>query len=160
MLWQVNARTTVRGFGADATLDALDGAALDRLVPAGVDWLYLLGVWQTGAAGREVSRRQPDIRRSCEEALPDLSDDDICGSCFAVTGYRVHERPRRRRRPWPGSADGSPTGASALMLDFVPNHTAPDHPWVTRASRALRRGHRRRPRRGAHQLDQGRHADR
>jgi Alpha amylase, catalytic domain len=131
VLWQVNARTTVRRFGPDATLDALDGAALDRLVPAGVDWLYLLGVWQTGAAGREISRRQPDIRRSCEEALPDLSDEDICGSCFAVTGYEVHEHlggndalARFRRR----LADRG----TALMLDFVPNHTAPDHPWVTR----------------------------
>ena len=33
-------------------------------------------------------------------------------------------------RPWPGCARGSPSGASRLMLDFVPNHTALDHPWV------------------------------
>jgi Alpha amylase, catalytic domain len=130
VLWQVNARTTVRRLGADATLDALDDHQLDRLVPEGVDWLYLLGVWQTGPAGRDVSRRQPDIRRSCEEALPDLREEDICGSCFAVTGYRVHERlggdealARLRAR----LADRG----VALMLDFVPNHTAPDHPWVT-----------------------------
>ncbi|WP_426574029.1 alpha-amylase family glycosyl hydrolase [Aquihabitans sp. McL0605] len=129
VLWQVNARTTVRHLGPGATLDDLDDAQLDRLLPVGVDWLYLLGVWQTGAAGREVSRRNPDIRRSCEEALPDVRDDDICGSCFAVTGYQVHERlggdaalARLRARL---AARGI-----ALMLDFVPNHTAPDHPWV------------------------------
>jgi len=130
VLWQVNARTTVHRLGADATLDALDDSQLDQLVPAGVDWLYLLGVWQTGAAGRDVSRRQPDIRRGCEEALPDLREEDICGSCFAVSGYRVHERlggdealARLRAR----LADRG----VALMLDFVPNHTAPDHPWAT-----------------------------
>ncbi|HLM16761.1 MAG TPA: alpha-amylase, partial [Acidimicrobiia bacterium] len=67
VLWQVNARTAARRLGPDATLDAFDDGRLDELVPAGVDWLYLLGVWQTGVAGREVSRRQPDIRRSCEE---------------------------------------------------------------------------------------------
>jgi hypothetical protein len=130
VLWQVNARTTVRRFGPGATLDALDDDQIDRLLPAGVDWLYLLGVWQTGTAGRDVSRRDPGIRRSCEEALPDGRDEDICGSCFAVTGYEVHERlggdealARLRKR----LADR----AVGLMLDFVPNHTAPDHPWVT-----------------------------
>jgi hypothetical protein len=127
----VNARTTVRRFGSDATLDALDDAALDQLVPAGVDWVYLLGVWQTGAAGRAVSRRNPDLRRSCEDALPDLREEDICGSCFAVTGYTVYEHlggddalARLRAR--------LAESGIALMLDFVPNHTAPDHPWVAR----------------------------
>lgn len=130
VLWQLNARTTVNRLGPHATLDALDDAQLDSVLPNGIDWLYLLGVWQTGAAGREISRRDPDIRRSCEEALPDLHDEDICGSCFAVTGYQVHEElggddalARLRAR--------LAERGIALMLDFVPNHTAPDHPWVT-----------------------------
>lgn len=129
VLWQLNARTTVSALGAAATLDDLDDAALDRLVPDGIDWLYLLGVWQTGAAGRAVSLANADIRQSCIEALPDLTDDDICGSCFAITGYQVHDRlggddalARLRHR--------LSRRRISLMLDFVPNHTAPDHPWV------------------------------
>jgi hypothetical protein len=130
VLWQLNARTAVQQVSDGATLDDLDDARLDALVPAETDWLYLLGVWQTGAAGRAVSRQHPDIRSACKAALPDVTDDDICGSCFAVTGYRVHERlggddalARLRARL---AARGV-----RLMLDFVPNHTAPDHPWVS-----------------------------
>src|SRR5947207_2766022 len=55
--------------------------------------------------------------------------DDIPGSGFAITGYTVHEhlggdaalaRLRDRMR----------TRGLRLMLDFVPNHMAPDHPWA------------------------------
>lgn len=129
MLWELNSRTAVRALGEAATLDDLDGPHLDRLVPRGVDWLYLLGVWQTGAAGRELSRREPETRGACVEALPDLTDADICGSCFAITGYQVHEHlggddalARLRSR--------LAERGTSLMLDFVPNHTALDHPWV------------------------------
>jgi len=129
VLYQVNARTAVRALGPDATLDALGDAQLDALLPPGVDWCYLLGVWQTGPAGAAVSRHDPAIRAECATTLPDLTDADVCGSCFAVTGYRVHDRlggdsalARLRAR--------LACRGVALMLDFIPNHTALDHPWV------------------------------
>lgn len=129
VLFQLNARTVVHAIDPGGTLDALDDTHLDDLIPTGTDWLYLLGVWQTGPASREVSRRDPGIRSACEAALPDVTDDDIVGSCFAVTGYQVHQelggdealarlRARLAQR------------RIRLMLDFVPNHTALDHPWV------------------------------
>jgi len=130
VLWQLNARTTITTLGPDATLDDLDGSVLDQLVPLGVDWLYLLGVWQTGTAGREVSRHRPDIRHACDEALPDLTEADICGSCFAITAYRVHPRLGGEEALARFRSRLAERGTS-LMLDFVPNHTALDHPWVS-----------------------------
>jgi len=118
-LYQVNTRATLRELGA-TSLDAIPDADLDRYVELGFDWVWFLGVWQTGHGARAISRSQYE---SCDA-------DDVCGSCFAVTGYEVHSdfgadaailrlRDRLHQR------------GLRLMVDFVPNHTAPDHPWVT-----------------------------
>jgi hypothetical protein len=49
----------------------------------GFDWIWLLSVWQTGAAGQAISRSNPDWRREFQETRPDLREKDIVGS-----GYR------------------------------------------------------------------------
>ncbi len=132
-LYQLNTRvylTELSGkLGRAATLDDFPDAELDRLAEMGFDWVWLLSVWQTGLAGQRVSRSNPEWRREFQETLPDLREEDIPGSGFAITGYTVHEalggdaalaRLRERLR----------TRHLHLMLDFVPNHTGLDHPWV------------------------------
>ncbi len=133
LLYQINTRVWLgelsRRLGRPATLDDIPGEQLDGFKRLGFDWIYLLGVWQTGAAGRAVSRSNPAWRAEYAALLSDLQEDDICGSCFAVTAYTVHAalggdgalrrlRERLHRR------------GVRVMLDFVPNHTAVDHPWI------------------------------
>jgi glycosidase len=136
LLYQLNTRVRIRQLGAElgrpATLDDLPDAELDRWQARGFDWIYLLGVWRTGAASRRVSREHPGWRTAFATTLADLTEDDICGSCFAVTSYTVlpdlggdEALARLRGR----LADRG----LRLMLDFVPNHVALDHPWVEEA---------------------------
>ncbi|HSS39983.1 MAG TPA: alpha-amylase family glycosyl hydrolase, partial [Polyangia bacterium] len=94
----------------------------------GFEWIWMLGVWQTGAAGRRAALAPP-MRADYARELPDVGDQDVAGSPFAIAGYdvarelggdaalaRLRERLRAR--------------GLRLMLDFVPNHVALDHPWV------------------------------
>jgi glycosidase len=128
-LYQINTRILLGEIGPRATLDDLPDALLDRLAALRFDVVWMLGVWQTGAAGRHVSRTQPDWRRAYVQDLPDVKEEDICGSPFAVCEYKVHAdfggdealarlRQRLHQR------------GLRLLLDFVPNHTALDHPWT------------------------------
>ncbi len=143
-LYQVNTRVLLtalsRTLGRPATLDDIPDAELDRIAGLGFDYVWLLSVRRTGSAGQRVSRAHAGWRHEFEDTLPDLCAEDIAGSGFAITGYTAHPavggtaalaRTRRRLQ----------ARGLKLMLDFVPNHTALDHPWVEdhRDRRAVRR---------------------
>jgi glycosidase len=133
-LYQINTRVVLQergvALGRPATLDDLEDRFLDDIAAKGFDWVWFLGVWQTGEAGRSISRSNPKLVGDCRLDLPDLTSDDITGSPFAIVSYTTH-------RDFGGDpALGRLRARLAkrnlkLLLDFVPNHTAPDHPWVT-----------------------------
>jgi glycosidase len=132
-LYQVNTRTWLteisRELGRPAALDDIPDESLDRIAGLGFNWVWFLSVWKTGEQGRKVSLENRGWRAEFEETLPDLQDSDIGGSGFAIADYRVSPaiggsdalrrlRSRLRKR------------GLSLMLDFVPNHMGPDHPWA------------------------------
>src|SRR4029079_13092088 len=92
-LYQVNTRVWLtelsRPLGRPATLDDVPDASLDSIASRGFDWVWFLSVWQTGPAGRRVSRENPEWRMEFADTLPDLREEDIAGSGFAVTAYSV-----------------------------------------------------------------------
>ena len=97
-----------------------------------------MGVWERSPAGLRRARRHRGLRACFRAALPDLSDADVVGSPYCVRRYARRRRASAARTRWPRRAPSWRRAGSRLILDYVPNHVAPDHPWATRASGVVR----------------------
>ena len=132
-LYEINTRVWLRRLSEEAgkpvTLADIGDSTLDDLARRGFDWIWLLSVWQTGAASQAVSRGTSVWQAGFRAALPDLTEEDICGSGFAISAYEVDEALGGKAALAALRARLAARGLR-LMLDFVPNHTALDHPWV------------------------------
>jgi hypothetical protein len=116
--------------GRPVTLADVPAATWDEMARPGIDAVWLMGVWQRSPAGADIARNHPAMRGAAEVALPDLVDADIVGSAYCVRDYIVDAQL--------GGEDGLATARAelaargvGLVLDLVPNHVAPDHPWVS-----------------------------
>ena len=90
---------------------------------------FHLQVWERSTAGIRIARELPVLQEEYRRALPGFTREDVAGSPYCVHCYVVDEHL------------GGPKGLAKarkelakrnmrLILDFVPNHVAPDHPWV------------------------------
>lgn len=120
------------------TLASIPTEIYDALAAWGFDGIWLMGVWERSPAARELARR-PQTLQEYRRALPDLKPEDVVGSPYAIHRYVVDS--------YLGGADGLARCREALsrrgmrlFLDYVPNHVALDHPWLTTHPDALLHG--------------------
>ncbi|HEY6890556.1 MAG TPA: alpha-amylase family glycosyl hydrolase [Solirubrobacter sp.] len=91
-----------------------------------VDAVWLMGVWERSPAGLAIAREDPGLLAGMRSALPDLRDEDVIGSPYCVRDYVVDPRFGDLAAARAALAERG----CQLILDYVPNHVAPDHPWV------------------------------
>jgi hypothetical protein len=134
VIYEINSAVWLDGLsraaGRRLTLADVAASDWDAITPAGVDAVWLMGVWERSPAGLALANANPGLQKSFRDALPDLRRADVVGSPYCVRRYVVD------------AAFGGPDALAAaraalaargvrLLLDYVPNHVAPDHPWVT-----------------------------
>ncbi len=110
-------------------LDEVPGEAWDAIAALAVNAVWLMGVWRRSPAGLEIARADPGLYSGMRAALPDLRDEDVIGSPYCVREYVVDERFGGPEALAHARAELAARGL-ALILDYVPNHVAPDHPWL------------------------------
>jgi hypothetical protein len=128
-----------RAAGRRVTLVGVAAADWDAVTPAGVDAVWLMGVWDRSPAGLAIANANAELQASFADALPDLQRADVIGSPYCVRRYSVDAAF--------GGPDALPVARAALaargvrlILDYVPNHVAPDHPWVSSRPELFVRG--------------------
>ena len=126
-------------YGRHVTLGTVPEADWDELVPPGMDAVWLMGVWERSPTGARVAQREAWLVDFAQSYLPDFTPDDIVGSPYSVGRYVPDERL--------GGFDGLDVARErlrsrglAVILDYVPNHFARDHPWVAEHPEYFLRG--------------------
>jgi glycosidase len=119
-----------RTYGRPLTLADVPRSELERLAEYRFDALWLMGVWERSPGARQISRTNPGLLEEYRRVLPDYAEEDVVGSPYAIAGYRVE--------PSLGGDEGLADlrarlreSGLRLILDFVPNHMAIDHAWLT-----------------------------
>ena len=101
----------------------------DAIAAHGFDAVWLMGVWERSPAGIDISMRDAGLLEDFRRALPDFSATDNVGSPYCVRRYVVDEH-LGGRKGLDAARCALRQHGQRLILDFVPNHVAPDHPWV------------------------------
>jgi len=111
------------------TLGTVPMEQWDALASLSIDAVWLMGVWERSQEGIRISNENVGLQADFLRALPEYTPADNVGSAYCVRRYVVDAHL------------GGPEGLAAarqilaqrglrLILDFVPNHVALDHPWV------------------------------
>jgi glycosidase len=115
--------------GKKIGLAGVPASEWDAIAALGFDAVWLMGVWERSPAGIAIALQNDALTQSFRDALPDMESADVVGSPYCIRDYTVAKHL------------GGPKGLKAartalarrglgLMLDFVPNHVAPDHAWT------------------------------
>jgi hypothetical protein len=118
-----------RKYGKNVDLSSVPSAEWDAIAAYGFNGVWLMGVWERSPAGIAIANQNKNLLEDFRRALPDFRPSDNVGSPYCVRNYAVDPHL------------GGPKGLAAarhelsrrgmkLVLDFVPNHVAPDHPWA------------------------------
>ncbi|HEU5411250.1 MAG TPA: alpha-amylase family glycosyl hydrolase [Candidatus Acidoferrales bacterium] len=119
-----------RKFGRQISLGSVPSSEWDEIAGLGFDFVWLMGVWQRSDVSRRYFQTDSASFSAYDRALPGWKLSQIAGSPYSVRQYE----PDARMGSWSDldrAREELRSRNIGLILDFVANHTAPDHPWMS-----------------------------
>jgi hypothetical protein len=112
--------------GTSVDLSSVPSAEWDTIAKFGFDAVWFMGIWERSPVGIAIANQSKSLLGDFRQALPDFKPEDHVGSPYCLRRYVVDKHL------------GGPEGLAIarrelakrgvkLLLDFVPNHVAPDH---------------------------------
>jgi len=118
-----------RKLGRTVDLGSVPTTEWDAIASRGFDAVWLMGVWERSPAGIAIANRNSGLLADFRRALPDFRTYDNVGSPYCVRQYVADKHLGGTAGLVAARQELAKRGVR-LLLDFVPNHVAPDHPWV------------------------------
>jgi len=116
-------------YGKTINLSSVPSTEWDAVAAYGFDAVWFMGVWERSPAGIGIANQNNGLLQDFLRALPGFRTEDNVGSPYCVRRYVVDQHLGGTEGLASARRELSKRGLN-LVLDFVPNHVAPDHPWV------------------------------
>jgi hypothetical protein len=113
----------------------------DFIASLGIDAVWFMGVWERSPESIRISMLNQALVAEFKKALSDFVPQDNVGSPYSVRCYRVDDHLGGPEALAVARGKLADRGLR-LVLDFVPNHVARDHPWVKEHPEYFIRGSR------------------
>jgi len=128
-----------RKYGKSIDLSSVPPPEWDAIAVYGFDAVWFMGVWERSPLGGAIANQNKSLLEDFRHALPDFRAHDNVGSPYCVRRYIVDKNFGGTKGLAAARRELSKRGMK-LILDFIPNHVSPDHPWVTKHPEYFVRG--------------------
>jgi glycosidase len=132
-LYEINTRVWIdrlsKKYGKKITFSNIPDEEIARIKDSGFDALWLMGVWLPSEIGHQKAVKEPNLLKAFKDLFPSFTEKDIGCSPYSISGYDVNPFLGDNRSLRSLKQRLNKKGIR-LILDFVPNHLAMDHPWV------------------------------
>ncbi len=116
--------------GTSVDLSSVPSAEWDAIAKFGFDAVWFMGVWERSPAGIAIANENENLVDDFRRVLADFKPEDNVGSPYCIRRFVVDHHLGGPKGLAVARRELAKRGMK-LLLDFVPNHVAPDHPWVT-----------------------------
>lgn len=114
-------------YSKQLTLDSIPQNEWESLSSQGFHFVWMMGVWKRSPKARQLALSHAELQKEYRAALSDYKESDVKGSPYAVYAYEI-DPELGDKSCLPKLRENIRRAGMDLILDYVPNHLAVDHP--------------------------------